>query len=179
MKKTAIALIFALLFSSISTALVSLADATLDISILSPSGTYTVPNADDTAMDIPLIYTVNETSYMIKYSLVGSEYGKESAPFKGNITLYQVPIGVYLLTVYDYNNMSTYAVSHFHVENPNLVVTPTPTVVVTPTPSQEPISTPLIMAVVVLVTIGTIALIAVIGAGLLVYYRKHQKDKSP
>lgn len=130
-------------------------------------------------MDIPLIYTVNETSYMVKYSLVGSGYGKESAPFKGNITLYQVPIGVYLLTVYNYNNMSTYAVSHFHVENPDLAVTPTPTVVVTPTPSPEPISPPLIIAVVVLVTLGTIALVAVICAGLLAYYRKLHKDKSP
>jgi hypothetical protein len=174
MKKTALAFISVLLFSSVFTVrLIGLADATLGISILSPSGTYTVPNANDTTMDIPLIYTVNETSYMVKYSLVGSGYGKDSAPFTRNITLHQVPIGVYLLTVYDYNDMDTYAVSHFHVENPNSVVTPTPTIAPTPTPTTrpEPFPTTLVIG-------SAIAVLAVICLGLLVYLKKHHKLKN-
>jgi parallel beta-helix repeat protein len=47
-----------------------------------------------------------------------------------------------------------------------------------PTPTPEPISPALMAAVVILVAIGTIALIVVIGAGLLVYYRKNRKGKT-
>jgi len=53
--------------------------------------------------------------------------------------------------------------------------TPLPTPMPTPTP--EPISTGLIIAIVILVAIGTIALVIVIGAGLLVYLKKRHKLK--
>jgi hypothetical protein len=178
-KKTALALALALalLFSNAFVVrFIGLADATLGITILSPSGTYTVPNANDTSMDIPLIYTVNETSYMVKYSIVGSGYGKDSAPFTRNITLHQVPLGVYLLTVYDYNNRDTYAVSHFHVENPNLAITPTPTLAPTATPSPE--STPKAESFpVTLVFIASVG-IALGVIGLIVYFKKLKVDKS-
>jgi hypothetical protein len=180
-KKTALAVIFisALIFSSVFIVrFIGMAEATLGISILSPSGTYTVPNTNDTAMDIPLIFTVNETSYMVKYRLVGSGYGKDSSPFTGNITLYHIPLGVYLLTVYDYNNMDTYAVSHFHVENPNSVITPTPSLAPIPTPSPEPTPKPEpfpATPVLIVIVVGVV----LVSAGLLVYFKKRHRNKSP
>ena len=47
-----------------------------------------------------------------------------------------------------------------------------------PTPTPEPISPALMVAVVILITIGTLALIVVICAGLLAYYRKNRKGKT-
>jgi Periplasmic copper-binding protein (NosD) len=46
------------------------------------------------------------------------------------------------------------------------------------TPSPEPISPALMAAVIILGAIGTIALIVVVCAGLLVYYRKSRKGKT-
>jgi hypothetical protein len=130
----------------------------ISISILSPSGTYTTPGVNDTAMDIPLIFTVNETVSWVKYRLVGSGYGNESSPFTGNSTLHQIPLGGYLLTVY-VNDMSTYAFSHFNVENPSPQETaPFPTAIV-------------IIASVVIVVLAV--------AGLLVYFKKRNHQAKP
>jgi hypothetical protein len=124
------------------------------ISILSPAGTYTTPGVNDTAMDIPLIFTVNETVSWVKYRLMGNGYGNDPFPFTGNITLHQIPLGGYLLTVY-VNDMSTYAFSHFNVENPFPQETaPFPTTIV-------------IIASVVIVVLAV--------AGLLVYFKKRRR----
>ena len=54
--------------------------------------------------------------------------------------------------------------------------TPLPTPIATPTP--EPISTALVVAIVILAAIGTIALVVVVCAGLLVYFKKRKKPRS-
>jgi len=60
--------------------------------------------------------------------------------------------------------------SAWGTSSPNPQSTPT----ATPEHTPEPTSTALVIAIVILVAIGTIALIVVIGAGLLVYYRKRK-----
>jgi len=63
--------------------------------------------------------------------------------------------------------------SAWGTSSPNPQSTPT----ATPEHTPEPISTTLVITIVILVAIGTIALIVVIGAGLLVYFRKNRRDK--
>jgi len=171
-KVLAEAFILMLLFSVIFVLrFIDLAAATPSISILSPSGIYTTPGVNDTAMDIPLIFAVNETVSLMKYSLVGSGYGKDSPPFTGNTTIHHVPLGVYLLTVYVYGT-DIHAVSHFHVENPYLTITPTPSPTSNPSSSpssspQEPEPFPT-----ALVTVASVVIVVLLVAGLLVFFKK-------
>jgi len=99
--------------------------------------------------DIPLIFTVNESVSQITYSIDG----KEKITINGNTTLTGLPNGDHNLTVYaadDNGNMEVSETIYFSV--------------------KLPFPTTLVIAVL-------IASVAVVGAGLLVYFVKFKKQQ--
>jgi hypothetical protein len=136
--------------------------------------------------------TSNTTIY--EYNPTGDPYSAEKVitSFSKTLNLAGIPDGNHSLTVYakergayynytDYGEGSVWTEYYylFEIDGSSKVyfttgIQPTPT----STPQVEPVSTPLIAAVVILVAIGTIALIVVVCAGLLIYYRKSRRGKT-
>jgi len=79
----------------------------------------------------------------------------------------------------DYDASGNYIIDDGNVDRYPLMQ-PVDISTLTPPPSlePEPFSTALVIAIVVLVAIGTIALIVVICAGLLVYVKKRRRKPS-
>ena len=83
--------------------------------------------------------------------------------------------------IIDENNQDNYPlmtlVETYPSPSPSAGPTPSPSPepTATPEPTLEPISAALAIAIVILVAAGTIALVVVIGAGLLVYFKKSHR----
>jgi hypothetical protein len=99
--------------------------------------------------DVPLVFTVNETASQISYSLDG----QENITAAGNLTLTRLSNGVHNVTVYaadEAGNMGASEAVTFTVAVP------------------EPFPTELVIA-------ASVATVAVVGVGLLVYYKKRKR----
>jgi hypothetical protein len=125
-------------------------DSPPEVSFLSTAKAYTTP-------EFPLIFTVNEHVAKISYVLDG----QENVTIYGNTTLTRSTFGTHNVTVYAWDIVGNAGTSE----------TITFTI-------AEPFSIPMTIAIVVLVAIGTIALIVAICSGLLVYYKKSRKGKT-
>jgi len=163
----------------------------IDTSFRSPLSVLSPKNITYTTADVPLIFICTEEILraedfmMADYVLDGIGAG----PISGNLTLTDLSTGKHELTVIVWTVKGVFSETiHFTIsqtpeptpsQSPLPTASPSPTY--EPTPEPDTISTALTIAVVVLVALGTIALVAVIGAGLLVYFKKcHPKtgDKS-
>lgn len=125
-------------------------DSPPEVSFLSAEKAYTTP-------EFPLNFMVNEPVAKISYVLDW----QKNLTISGNITLSGLTFGTHIVTVYAWDTAGGVGVS----ETITFTIT-------------EPFSIPVIIAVVILVAIGTIALIVAVCAGLLVYYRKSRRGKT-
>jgi hypothetical protein len=127
------------------------------IDVISPSVSVLSPvNKTYDFSDVPLYFTVSEPVSQIAYSLDG----KENVSLTGNMTLTGLANGDHNATVYATDEAGNTGASEticFIVDAPALVDAPVP------------FST-------ALVTIASIAIVAVVGADLLVYFRKRRRQ---
>jgi len=160
----------------------ALVEFVIDTSFRSPLSVLSPKNITYTATDVTLIFVCAE-EILHTEDFMRADYvldGIGAGYITGNLTLTGLSTGKHELTVIVWTVKGVFSETiHFAIsQTPDLTPSPSPLPTASPSPTCEPtpgpdtISTALAIAVVVLVALGTIALVAVIGAGLLVYLKK-------
>jgi hypothetical protein len=127
--------------------------------------------------EVPLTYTINSKIFHSYYSLDTANYAIGRIEFTGNTTLTNLSEGLHKLRLSLETESHSLLVYDYFFLTVSFTVDSNQTIP-TPTPSPEPTSQPATFPVSLVFVASVIVVAAVVGLGLLVYFKKHRRSQS-